>query len=445
MSHYNEDELSAYALRPEATDDRRTVEQHVSGCRDCRDALDVIEAFDTALHDPLPWEVADAMPARREAPPQLLDQARALAAADAQARELVMPLIDSAIRFREARIDEDPRFFTPAVIRLLCKVANGMHERQPQFGLVLADTALSIVEKLPEPLKARSGWYAGTAWKERANALRYVGRFRDAEKALDKSEEVFEADDYVEPFDLATVAYVRATVYCEMERFVEAAQLAREAAAVFQLYGDKRRYLSARVVEASSFYCADRYSEALPIYESVVVDARAAEEMWMLALALANAASCHTRLGGFEKAFTYYADSLSVITELDVPSERTRIFWALAALKVESGQYEDGLPELENASKQLLSFGLTNDAALATLDLIAGLIAVGDTDRVPELCRAVAATFAAEGLSRNAKKALAYLSETVGSGNAAPEDVRHVRTYLARLSVHPQEEFQQLQ
>jgi len=77
--------------------------------------------------------------------------------------------------------------------------------------------------------------------------------------------------------------------------------------------------------------------------------------------------------------------------------------------------------------------------------VIAGLIAVGDTDRVPELCRAVAATFAAEGLSRNAKKALAYLSETVGSGNAAPEDVRHVRTYLARLSVHPQEEFQQLQ
>src|SRR3954467_3209301 len=108
MSHYTEDELSAYALRPDAIDDRDAVEQHVSGCRDCRDALDVIEAFDTALHDPLPWEVADAMPVRREAPAQLLDQARALAAADAHARELVMPLIDSAIHFREARIDEDP-------------------------------------------------------------------------------------------------------------------------------------------------------------------------------------------------------------------------------------------------------------------------------------------------------------------------------------------------
>jgi tetratricopeptide (TPR) repeat protein len=445
MSHYTEDELSAYALRPEATDDRQSVEQHVSNCGDCRDALDIIEAFDTALHDPLPWQVAESMPARRNAPPALLDQARAIASADARARELVLPLVDSAIRFRQARIDDDPRFFTLAVIRLLCKVANGMHERQPQFGLVLADTALSIARKLPEPLKARSAWYAGTAWKERANALRYVGRFKEAEEALDRAEEAFDGDDHVEPFDLAIVAYVRATVYCEMERFVEAGQLAREAATVFQLYGDKRRYLSARVAEAGSFYCVDRYAEALPIFEAVAADARAAKEMWMLAVALHNAASCYTRLGDFEKAFAYYADALEVVTALDVPTDRARILWAVAALKVESGEYEEGLPELERSHAQLVSLGLTNDAALATLDLIAGLIAVGETGRVPELCRSVAATFASEGLSRNARKALAYLSETVGSGNAAPEAVRHVRTYLARLEVHPREEFQQLQ
>jgi tetratricopeptide (TPR) repeat protein len=167
--------------------------------------------------------------------------------------------------------------------------------------------------------------------------------------------------------------------------------------------------------------------------------------MWMLAMALHNAASCYARLGGFEKAFACYADALSVIKALDVPMDYARTLWALAALKVESGQYEEGLPELESVQSQLVSLGLMNDAALARLDLIAGLIAVGDTDRVPELCRSVAATFAAEGLSRNAKKALAYLSETVGSGNAAPEAVRHVRTYLARLEIHPNEEFQRLQ
>jgi tetratricopeptide (TPR) repeat protein len=445
MSHYTEDELSAYALRPDAIDDREGVEQHVAACGDCRDTLDVIEAFDIALHDPLPWEMSATMPIRREAPPALLDHARAIAAADARARELVMPLVDSAIRFRAARIDDDPRFHTPAVIRLLCKVANGMHERQPQFGLVLADTALNITERLPASLQAQSAWCVGTAWKERAIGLRCVGRFKDAEEALNRAELAFDSDEHGEPFDLAIVGYVRATVYCEMERFDEAADLARHAAFVFKQYGDKQRYLSARVAEAGSFYCADRYAEAVPIFEAVGVEARGSKEMWMLAVALANAAACYTRLGSFEKAFAYYADALSVVTNLDVPAERARILWALAALRVESGQYEEGLADLEQAHTQLISFGLMNDAALAKLDLIAGLIAVGDVDRVPDLCRSVAATFAAEGLSRNARKALAYLSETVGSGNALPEAVRHVRTYLSRLSTHPQEEFQQLQ
>src|SRR3954447_19026730 len=132
MSHYTEDELSAYALRPDAIHDREAVEQHVAACCDCRNTLDVIEAFDTALQDPVPWEMAESHPVRREPPPALLEQARAIAADDAYARELVMPVVDSAIRFRAARIDDDPRFYTLAVIRLLSKVANGMHERQPQ-------------------------------------------------------------------------------------------------------------------------------------------------------------------------------------------------------------------------------------------------------------------------------------------------------------------------
>jgi tetratricopeptide (TPR) repeat protein len=445
MSHYNEDELSAYALRPEATDDRRAVEQHVSSCRDCRDALDVIEAFDTALHDPLPWEVAETMPARREAPPQLLDQARALAAADAHARELVMPLIDSAIRFREARIDEDPRFYTLAVIRLLCKVANGMHERQPQFGLVLADTALSIAGKLPEPLKARSAWYAGTAWKERANALRYVGRFKDAEEALDRAAETFERDDHVEPFDLATVAYVRATLYCQMDRFDDAIDFARSAAGTFHVYGDTRRYLSALLAEAGGYYSAVRDRDAVSLLERIVTLARSAHETGILARALSNAANSYTRLGEHAKATTYYADAISVMDELDLPTESARLLWAKAALHIEQGEYANGLIGLERSRMQLRQLGMANDAALATLDLVAGLLAADQPESVPDLCRGITMTFSSEGMMRNAKKALAYLSEAVSVGQVTQEEVRHVRAFLEHLPEHPNEEFQQIQ
>lgn len=445
MSHYTEDELSAYALRPDAIHDREAVEQHVAACGDCRDALDVIEAFDTALHDPLPWEVAESMPARREAPPALLNQARAIADADAHARELLLPLVDSAIRFREAHVEDDPRFHTLAAIRLLCKVANGMHERQPQFGLVLADTALSIADKLPDSLKARSSWYAGTAFKERANALRYLGRFKEAEEALDRAEEAFESDEHVEPFDLAIVQYVRATVCAETERFDDTVRLARESASQFLLYGDQRRYLAARLVEGFGYYCVDRDREAAPIFESVIAAARSAREMWILAGALSNAAACYTHLHLYEKAAEYYAEAVSVFTRLEIPTERARTLWAWAAMKVESGDYENGLPELELSLARLKRLELGNDASLATLDLAAGLLAAGQPDRVPALCRSVAVTFASEGMTRSARKALAYLSEAVSSGTATADEVRHIRTYLERLPTHPNQEFSQLQ
>jgi tetratricopeptide (TPR) repeat protein len=446
MSHYTEDELSAYALRPDAIHDREAVEQHVAGCCDCRNTLDVIEAFDMALHDSLPWEMSDSMPVRREAPPPaLLDRARTIAAADAQARELVMPLVDSAIRFRAARVDDDPRFYTLAVIRLLTKVANGMHERQPQFGLVLADTGLNIAEKLPASLQAQSAWYVGTSWKERANALRYLGRFKEADEALDRAEEAFESGGNAEPFDLAIVQYVRATLYSQMERFEDVVTLARSAAETFHLYGDTRRYLSALLVEGLGYYNAHRDRESAEIMERVAVLARSARESDLLGRALLNAANSYVRLRDYGKATAYYADAISVMDDLDLPTESARLHWSLATLKVERGDYDGGLLELEHSRLQLQQLGMANDAALVTLDLVAGLLAAEQPERVPELCRAITLTFSSEGMMRNAKKALAYLTETVTSGYATPEAVRHVRAFLEHLPEHPHEEFQQIQ
>jgi len=445
MSHYTEDELSAYALRPEAVGDRHAVERHVAACVECRDALNIIEAFDNALHDPLPWEVAESMPARQEAPPALLDQARAIANADAHARELVLPLIDSAIRFGEARIDEDPRFITLAVIRLLCKIANGMHERQPQFGLMLADAALSITSKLPQAVQAKSSWYFGAAWKERANALRYIGRFKEAEEALERAQEAFQSDRHVEPFDLATVQYVRATLYCQMERFEDAIVCARAAAATFHVYGDTRRYLSALLAEAGGYYSVDRDREAVVLLEQIATLARSAGEKGILARALSNAANSYTRLGDYAKATDYYSDAITVIDDLDIPTESARLLWAKAALEIERGDYESGLTGLERSRLQLRQLGMVNDSALATLDLVAGLLAADQPERVPELCRGITMTFSSEGMMRNAKKALAYLTEAVAVGPVTAEEVRHVRLFLEHLPERPFEDFQQIQ
>jgi len=96
----------------------------------------------------------------------------------------------------------------------------------------------------------------GTA-RERAS-LR--GPVQGCRRGARLGREAFEIDDHVEPFDLATVAYVRATVYCEMERFVEAAQLARERRLCLS-YTATSGVSVARLAEQAAFYCVDRYAE----------------------------------------------------------------------------------------------------------------------------------------------------------------------------------------
>jgi tetratricopeptide (TPR) repeat protein len=445
MSHYTEDQLSEYVLRREAIIDPQSIEQHLARCAECRKALDLVATFDDALRDPLAWQIADSMAARREAPPGLLAQARAIAAEDRYARDVLLPIVESPIRFSEAHVGEDPRFRTRAVIRLLCSIANKTHEQQPQFGLQLADTALRICAKLPEPAKAKSAWFVGTASKERANALRYLGRFREAEAALEEAEKAFASDERPEPFDLAIVSYVRATVYWELERFEEAVSAARFAAETFYAYGDTTRYLSALMAEGAGYYSADRDKEAVALFEQVVTLARSGGELGILARALGNAGKCHVRLRAYDTASSYYTDALAVLDDLELPTESARLSWSMAALEVERGAFEEGLAALDQSRRRLKQLGMINDAALATLDLVAALLAVDRPDRVPALCREISVTFSSEGMMRSAKKALAYLSEAVASGQVTPEKVLHVRGFLERLANHPQEEFQQIQ
>lgn len=445
MTHFSDDELSAYALRPDDVAARERVEQHVADCTNCRSALDGIEQFDAALRDPLPWEMAGSMTNRREVPKNLLAQARAVAADDARARELVLPVTVSYEAFRRARVADDPRFYTLGTIRLLCRVANTTHEREPRFGLAIADAALAIAARLPEQLSTAAAWHAGTAWKERANALRYLGRFKEAEEALDRAVDSFRSDDRTEPFDLAIVAYVRSLICSETERFDEAIALAREAAREFEIYADVPRYLAARMAEAAAYYAVDRNQEAAEIFELVANAACAQGDMAIAAAALGNAASCYVRLGEYDKAEDLYVDTLTAVTDLHLDVERIRVLWALAALKVERGDYGEGIRDLDSARSHLARLGLVNDAALATLDLVAGLLAVGETDRVEALCRSISVTFASEGLTRSARKALAYLQEAVAARSVTADDIRHVRVYLERLPFRRNEEFSRLQ
>lgn len=434
--HYDDDELSDYTLAPSLDPNREGIEQHVAGCAACRARLKVAEELEEAYRDEEMWGAVDLLLTR----PQRLEAARAEYARvereDAEAEALLSPLLKSPLRFRGAEIDTDSRFHTGAVVRHLCLAAHARHEKQPQFSLVITNAACRIALQLPKSGTERRAVLALSV-RERANAFRYLGRFAEGLKSLDDAEKLFDQSPGSDPFDLAIVSYIRATIYLESGRAADGLPLAKAAAEVLGEYGDRRRELAAVMVEAGCLMHSGHASEAAEAFERVASIARATDQPEMLARALQNAGNAYLAASKHELATPLFIDALALFDNLGLATERTRSVWKLASARAAEGALHEAAEQLERVQAELADLGLTNDAALATLEWAEARLAVGENGGVAERCAAIAVDFESEGMLRNARIALAYLQEALRTGAATPEVVRHVRAYLTELPGRP--------
>jgi tetratricopeptide (TPR) repeat protein len=392
-------------------------------------------AFEEALRDPKTWAAVDAL----RSGPARLQEALALKeridSEDAAAARLLSPLLRSPLRFRNAALAQNPKAQTAGVVRFLCAAANKRHEKRPEFSLELTlcahEIALSLGQRFCIALSLR----------ERANALRYLGRFTEALEALDSAEEMFDESPAADPHDIAIVNYIRATVFVEIERLEEARSLSQKAADVFREYGDRPRERAALMSEATSLHFSGRNSEAAFVYVRVVAQARADGDRTLLAHALNNAASAYIELERFDDAESSLIEALIIFDELRLATEKARVAWSLAFVQVRRGDLADGAVRLDAARNELEGLKLVNDHALATLDWAFARLALGEPSGVAAACERIVVRFESEGMMKSARIALAHLHEALATGSATPSLVSDIRTYLARLPAHPDAPF----
>lgn len=438
MKHYDEETLSRYALDRSLVSDGEAIEAHLTECETCHGSFRDLMEIDEAMRDPRTWASVDALrssPARFE---EALALKARIDAEDAAAARLLSPLLRSPLRFRNADIPRNPKAQTAGVVRYLCAAAKERHEKRPEFSLELTlcahDVALEL-EKTPSAPQQR--FCMALSLRERANALRYLGRFADALQALDSAETLFDDDPAAGPHDIAIVWLIRATVFMESERLEEARLLSRKAAGVLREYGDRSRELAALLVEASCLHFAGRNGEAAKAYERVATKARTEGDRSLLARALNAAANAYLDLERFQDAERSLIDALVVFDELDLATEKARVAWSLALVLVRRGDLAVGVQRLETVRAELEALHLVNDHALATLDWAAARLALGETAGVSEACKRIVMRFESEGMMKSARMALAHLHEALAGGTATPDFVFQVRKYLERLPAHP--------
>jgi tetratricopeptide (TPR) repeat protein len=434
--HYDENSLQEYLDAPGLYPDRVELEAHLNRCRACRTMLEDLRAFEATLASEALWTTAAN--AAEEAPGAIREIADLLAAEDAAAEQLLAPLLVSPTSFRRANVTARPAMRTAGVVRLLCTESRKLRERQPMHALVLADAAIAIADQLsaeryPTPLLDD---LRGNAWLERANVLRYLGRYPEALDAIDIAVRAF-ALSPVAAYSMALTDYLRAVVYVETRRPDDALRLVRRAARVFRQFGEEERYVHAKMVEATVLFDQNRARESRDLFVALVDKAKGLGDAPTLARLYANIANCQLQLEELASADEHYGRALSLYEALGMETERIRTRWNIGCLRIATGDPAEGIARLREAAREFDALGLRSDAALVTLDLAEALLAGGDAPgrrEAEELCGSLVESFSAVGMTGHALTALAFLRQAFADQRATPDLIRHVRLYL---ETHP--------
>lgn len=440
MTHLDAETMNAYLLDATLVD-AANVEAHLERCAECREELELMRTFDATLQEPAAWQEVDAMGISGERTAEAVALHASIAEEDAAAARMLAEPLRSPLRFERAKLSSKARFRTAGVVRALCAAAHKLHEERPRFSRDVATEAWRIAEQLPETHRRVC---LGMALRERATALRYLGRFNDALQALDEAEKLAQGTPSADAFETALAQIIRATIYMENERLQDAIPLAQEAAHVFHDYGDNYRECAAAIVEGASWMFLGMPERGITAFERVIASAQKRQDQLTLASALNNAAVAYTDLRQFDRATRYYSRAIVLYDEFKRTTEAARARWALASLLVSSGDFNRGIAALAAAREELAYLGLTNDAALATLEWAEARLAAEVPEGVADACRAIVVTFDSEGMERSARVALAYLHEALSKGTATPSVVRHVREYLRDLPSAPESAFSPL-
>jgi tetratricopeptide (TPR) repeat protein len=439
MTHLPDHLLGLYALDPAAVPNRQALEQHLDACDECRANFEAIRAFDDQLRDPAVWEGGSSKNEAAGAK-EIRRFAETLAREDEEAARLLAPYEETpAARFVWDDLPSDPAYQTAGVVRLLCKRANAMCEREPLYALALAEAASAIADKLRKsdyPRDVVHQW-RGDALKEQANALRFLGRLPAALDALDRAEA--EYGNLRHPgIGMVAVFFVRATVLFEQDDYEAADALAERAALAARHLGDEERALNARHLQAQILFEKGAFKAAAEVFAAILKDGEERGMPLRVARESVTLANCYIEMGKSALARDHIARAQAIFTSLRLKAELTRAEWARARCDLMDGKIAAALTGLRSCIRSFTDLDMLTDAGLVAIDAAEVLFATGRTSEIPPLLAGIVKTFTEAGKLTGALSAFAYLRTAAATATLTSAAVAHARHFVARADRHPE-------
>lgn len=366
--------------------------------------------------------------------------AQRLKDARAAAVTLVNGLLDTDPAKWRALIHGNQAYRTIGVVEgLLACAAKTQHLAWRCFELTtLACEVADLIEDSWPPLLVRQ--IRSEAWREHAWSLLSLGRYPKAEEAARHARALVE-DSPTLAIERALADYVLASVFQRLEDNAQALTLARSAAIIFADFGDKQRYVKARLFEGVSLYNAKRFHESTQLWSTLIEEARSLNDRVTLAYLYNNMGAAFGQLNQRERAVWYLGHAAVLYEELGIRTELPRVKLALARVELQRGRFDHALAGFYEARHGFAAVHNGAGVASSELEIVEVLIVTGRLREAKELCADLPAVFQEFGLTQNALTAAAYLREVAAQDVLAVPHVEHVREYLRDLPQNPGREF----
>lgn len=421
--------------------DRFRFDDHLPSCTVCSEKLDTYRTITGALRHHDVWDKAEV---RRDPVPATIASLRAFADRmsfeDAAAEAILPELLAGSREEWMPRLMAHPEWRTAGVVRGLVGRAQRAIDSMPPDAVELTALAVEVAHHL-QPATYGSDSIArlqGTAWREHAYALFFVGDFKKAERAVRSAENAFARSRLAE-YDLARLAIVRAVVLRAFERFDEAAVAAEGSAEVFAHFGDLRRTVTARMAEVHLMISRAQYHRAEVVLEDLERHVRHAGDAETHAHVVGNLGYAAWKNGRRAAAIGHYGLASAIFDALGSATEAARVRWNVAMIMAEEGRLPEAKERLSNVIREFDTLRMTSESALASLDLADLLLAESDFETVERICHAAMRSFERTGVAYTARAvtALGLVREAAQRQVPDRKTVRRVRDYIKRLPTEP--------
>ena len=408
--------------------DRLAIATHLGDCADCQNELDNVQVT-FRLHDNVLDFIESRKNDRRRPPEQfdILATRQRMGAEAARAEMFFGELMRLPIEEWPSAFKQNPHQCTEGmVLRLLTEVEIEV-KRRPQHAMLLINAAEIVTGSLDIPAIHAC---AGDCWKQRANALRHLGRYVESLEAADLAAAFYRLLPLGD-FETGQALYTRAITLFKMTHYDEALAVLDSAKELLREFGDTMPLAKTLILEACVRFEQGEVEWAERTWIEVVPMLKRFDDRIELARVRANLAECSLKRGRPASALAQAQAAATGFAELQMDAERIRSEWRVAAILLALGEHDRALELLYSAAAAFRALGMSSDAGFVNLDITEELLRRNEWSEAANIARELAGLFTAAGVTLASVTALAYLRTAVEGERATPALVRYVREYVS--------------